>query len=89
MEAALLALNIGKGDEVITTSRSYNSSASCILKVGASPVFLDIDLNTQNLSLTDLKKKISKNTKAIICVHLGGTPCDMVALKKIVKGKKS
>jgi dTDP-4-amino-4,6-dideoxygalactose transaminase len=88
LEAALLALNIGKGDEVITTSRSYNSSASCILKVGASPVFLDIDLNTQNLSLTDLKKKISKNTKAIICVHLGGTPCDMVALKKIVKGKK-
>lgn len=87
LEAALLALNIGKGDEVITTCRSYNSSASCILKVGASPVFLDIDLETQNLSLTDLKKKISKKTKAIICVHLGGTPCDMVSIKKIVKEK--
>lgn len=87
LEASLLALNIGKGDEVITTSRSYNSSASCILRVGAKPIFLDVDLETQNLSIIDFKKKITKNTKAIICVHLGGTPCDMIAIKKIARTK--
>ena len=72
LEASLRALNIGVGDEVITTPRSYNSSASCILKVGAKPIFADIDIATQNISLLDLKKKFQK-TKAIICVHLGGT----------------
>ena len=87
LEASLLALNICKGDEVITTPRSYNASASCILRVGAKPVFADIDLETQNISVSDIKKKISKKTKAIICVHLGGTPCDVIEIKKIAKKK--
>ena len=87
LEASLLALNIGKGDEVITTPRSYNASASCILRVGAKPVFADIEIETQNISVTDIKKKISNKTKAIICVHLGGTPCDIIEIKKIAKKK--
>ena len=87
LEASLRALGVGKGDEVITTPRSYNSSASCILRVGAKPIFSDIDLETQNISLIDLTKKISNKTKAIICVHLGGTPCDMISIQKIIKGR--
>lgn len=87
LEASLLALNIGKGDEVITTPRSYNASASCILRVGAKPVFADIDIETQNISARDIKKKISNKTKAIICVHLGGTPCDILEIKKSIKKK--
>ena len=87
LEASLLALNIGKGDEVITTPRSYNASASCILRVGAKPVFADIEIDTQNISVKDIKKKISNKTKAIICVHLGGTPCDISEIKKIAKKK--
>ena len=88
LEASLQALNIGIGDEVITTPRSYNSSASCILKVGAKPIFADVDILTQNISALDLRKKISKKTKAIICVHLGGTPCDMESIIKIANKKK-
>jgi dTDP-4-amino-4,6-dideoxygalactose transaminase len=87
LEASLMALNIGKGDEVITTPRSYNASASCILRVGAKPVFADIEVETQNISVTDIKKKISNKTKAIICVHLGGTPCDIIEIRKITKKK--
>ena len=87
LEASLLALNIGKGDEVITTPRSYNASASCILRVGAKPVFADIDIETQNISARDIEKKISNKTKAIICVHLGGTPCDILEIKKSIKKK--
>lgn len=85
LEASLLALNIGQGDEVITTPRSYNASASCILRVGAKPVFADIDIETQNISVKDIEKKISNKTKAIICVHLGGTPCEIIEIKKVAK----
>ena len=88
LEASLRALGIQSGDEVITTPRSYNSSASCILKVGAKPIFADVDILTQNISILDLKKKITKKTKAIICVHLGGIPCDMQSIKKIAIKKK-
>jgi len=88
LETALLALNVGAEDEVITTPRSYNASASCILRVGAKPVFADVDIETQNISVADIKRKISSKTKAIICVHLGGTPCDIVEIKKIAKKNK-
>jgi dTDP-4-amino-4,6-dideoxygalactose transaminase len=77
LELALLACGIGAGDEVITTCRTFLASASSIVKVGAIPVIADVDLNTQNISLDTIKPMISKKTKAIICVHLAGYPCDM------------
>ena len=64
LEASLRALNIKSGDEVITTPRSYNSSASCILKVGAKPIFADVDILTQNISVLDIKKKNYKKNKS-------------------------
>ena len=66
-------------------ARSFFSSASCIVNTGHIPVFVDVDPVTQNISIKDLKKKISNNIKAIICVHLGGLPCDMKSIKNLVK----
>ena len=74
LELALYALNIGVGDEVITSSRTYIASASSIVLRGATPVFADVDRDSQNLTLETVKKVVSPNTKAIIAVHLAGWP---------------
>ena len=85
LEIALKSLNITKNDEVIVTPRSYFTSASSIVKVNAKPIFTDIDINSQNIDIEAIKKNISNKTKAIICVHLGGFPCDMIEILKIAK----
>ena len=81
---AILA-TCGPGDEVIVPSKSYVSSASCVVNVNAKPIFSDVDLNSQNISVEKIKKLINPKTKAIICVHLGGYPCEM---EKIVPWAK-
>ena len=83
LEVAIKSLGIPDKSEIIVPARSFFSSASCIVNTGHKPIFADVDLITQNISLNDIKKKITKKTKAIICVHLGGMPCDMRGLKKI------
>lgn len=83
LEVAIKSLRLPKNSEIIVPARSFFSSASCIVNTGHKPVFVDVDFHTQNISLEDLKKKISNNTKAIICVHLAGLPCDMTQIKKI------
>ena len=85
LECALKALDINEGDEVIVPSKSYVSSASCVVNVNAKPIFADIDLNSQNISIQTIKKLINSKTKAIICVHLGGYPCDMKKFPLCVK----
>ena len=82
---AVKVLNLKKNSEIIVTPRSYYSSASCILMNECTPKFTDIDLSTQNICVKNLKKNISKKTKAIICVHLNGYPCDMNEIMKIAK----
>ena len=81
---ALRALDIGKGDEVITTPFTFISTLEAIMYVGAKPVFADIDLDTYNISEDQILKKITKNTKAILPVHLFGNPFDVKSLKKSV-----
>ena len=83
LEIAIAALELSKNDEVIVTPRGYYSSASCIIKNNLKPVFVDIDIKTQNILVNDLLKKITKKTKCIICVHLGGIPCEMNKIIKI------
>jgi dTDP-4-amino-4,6-dideoxygalactose transaminase len=85
LELALEALGVGIGDEVMVSPRSYFASASCILKVGAIPVFCDVDVETQNIDPTKLKSHISKKTKAIICVHLAGLMCEMNSILEFAK----
>jgi dTDP-4-amino-4,6-dideoxygalactose transaminase len=77
IDAALIALGVGEGDEVIVTSRTFLASVSSIVTVGAIPIFADIDSNSQNVTSESIRKVLSKRTKAIICVHLAGWPCEM------------
>ena len=84
---ALRSMNIGKGDEVITTPFTFISTLEAIMYVGAKPVFADIDLETYNISKKEILKKINKKTKAIIPVHLFGNPFDIRDLKQEIGNK--
>lgn len=83
LELALYALGIGDGDEVITTSRTYIASASCIVLRGAVPVVVDVDRDTQNIAPDAIRAAITPRTRAIVVVHLAGWPCDMNAIMAI------
>ena len=82
---ALKALTIGHGDEVIVTPRSFIASVSCVVNAGATPIFADVDLNSGNITAQTISEKISDKTKAIICVHLAGYPCEMEAIMCLAK----
>ncbi|MFC1952577.1 DegT/DnrJ/EryC1/StrS family aminotransferase [Chloroflexota bacterium] len=83
LHAALLALGISSGDEVITTPFSFIASANSILFCGAKPVFVDIDERAFNIDTRLIEEKITPRTKAILVVHLYGQPCDMKEITKL------
>jgi dTDP-4-amino-4,6-dideoxygalactose transaminase len=83
LEAALKALGVGPGDEVITTSRTFIASASCVVAVGARPVTAEVDRISQNLTAETIRPMITLRTKAIIAVHLAGWPCEMDAIMEL------
>ena len=70
-------LDIGPGDEVIVSPRTFLASASSIVNVGAIPIFADVDEDSQNITPQTAAAVVTKRTKAILCVHLAGWPCDM------------
>ena len=82
---SLLAIGVNKGDEIITSSFSWLSSVEVILLLGAKPVYVDINLNDFNLNINEIKKKITKKTKAILSVSLFGYPCQIDKIKEIAK----
>lgn len=84
---SLKAINISNGDEVIVTSYSYLASATCILRCGAKPVFVDVNEHG-NMQQDQIEKKISSKTKAIIYVHLFGYHENINKLIKLTKKKK-
>lgn len=77
LETALVGLGIGRGDEVVVTSRTFLASVTSIISVGATPVFVDVDRDSQNITADTVASVLSSRTRAIICVHLAGWPCDM------------
>lgn len=77
LDLAWIALGIGKGDEVVVTSRTFLASVSSIVLAGATPVFADIDPDSQNITPDTIRAVLSPRTRAILCVHLAGWPCDM------------
>lgn len=80
LHLALLALGVKAGDEVIVPTLTYVASVNAILYVGATPVFVDCDEKTWQLSVDDVEKKITSKTKAVLAVHLYGQPADMIGL---------
>ena len=74
-------------DEVIVTPRSFIASASVIINAGATPVFVDVGADSQNIEAATIAEAVTNRTKAIICVHLAGWPCDMDAIKQIVASR--
>lgn len=85
LELALESLGIGEGDEVLVPSKTFTATGMAVSRMRATPVFCDIDLNSQCISPESIKEKISPRTKAIIVVHLGGMSCDMDAIMEISK----
>lgn len=85
LEIALEACNIGPGDEVITPAMSFVATANVILRVGAKPVFVDVDLDTRNLQLDAAEEAINERTKALMPVHFAGLPMEMERLYGLSK----
>jgi dTDP-4-amino-4,6-dideoxygalactose transaminase len=82
----LIALGIGAGDEVIVPAFTWVSTANVVLYCGATPVFVDVDRNTFNIAVTQISKKLSKRTKAILPVHLFGLCADIDAIAEAAPG---
>jgi dTDP-4-amino-4,6-dideoxygalactose transaminase len=85
IEAALMALDVGLGDEVIVSDYTFVASASAVVATNAVPIFCDIDPETLVLDVNKVKQLITPRTKAIIPVHLGGNPVEMDALNEIAR----
>ncbi|MBI5075467.1 MAG: DegT/DnrJ/EryC1/StrS family aminotransferase [Nitrospirae bacterium] len=83
LHLSLLALDIGMGDEVITTPMSFCATANAILHAGAKPVFVDVERDTGNINAELIEKALTDRTKAIIPVHLYGQMCDMKKIRSI------
>ncbi len=85
LDLALKALSIGSGDEVIVTSRTFLASVSCVVLAGATPVFADVDRDSQNITASSIAAVLTEKTKAIICVHLAGWPCEMAPIMQLAE----
>lgn len=77
LDVALQALGVGAGDEVVVTPRTFLASVSSIVNVGAVPVFAEVDRDSQNITAESIHAVLTPRTRAVICVHLAGWPCDM------------
>jgi dTDP-4-amino-4,6-dideoxygalactose transaminase len=77
LEMALLACGVGAGDEVITPAMSFVATANVIVRTGARPVFVDVDLDSRNMDMGQMEAAITPRTRAIMPVHFGGLPVDM------------
>jgi len=85
MLMAMMAMRIGPGDEVITSPLTFFSTAGCIARLGATPVFVDINPRTYNMEVQDIEGAITDKTKAIMPVHLYGLPANMGPLMEIAR----
>src|SRR5688572_27231260 len=87
LELALRALEIGAGDDVVVTARSFFASASCIVACGARPVFADVDADSQNVTAATIEAALTPRTTAVIVVHLAGWPADMPSILALCRAR--
>ena len=80
LEVCVLATGIGRGDEVIVPAMSFVATANVVLRAGATPVFVDVDLHTRNLTAAAITSAINARTRAVIPVHFAGLPVDMAPI---------
>ena len=85
LELALHTLGIGAGDEVVVPSKTFIASASCVVRVGATPVIADVDPDSQNITAASIEAVLTARTKAVIAVHLAGWPCEMDGILALAK----
>lgn len=85
LELALESLGIGHGAEVVGTPRTFIASASAVVMRGATPVMADVDRDSQNVTADTIAAVLTRNTKAVICVHLAGWPCDMSPILELAR----
>ncbi len=85
LDVALHALGIGPGDEVVVTPRTFIASVSCVVNVGATPVFADVAPESGNLTAETIARVLTPRTRAVICVHLAGWPCDMDPIMELAE----
>ena len=85
LHLSLLCLEIGRGDEVITTPFTFAATGNTIVNAGAKPVFVDIKKDTYNIDPEKIEERITPNTKAIIPVHYAGQACDIMAIRDIAE----
>lgn len=87
LDLAWRVLGIGAGDEVIVTPRTFLASASSIVLAGARPVFADVDPESQNITAASIERVLTPRSRAILCVHLAGWPCEMDPIRALAKDK--
>jgi len=87
LHLSLLAAGVGPGDEVITTALTFCATVNAIIHTGALPVLVDVDPVTFNLDVSEVERKVTRRTKAILPVHFAGRPCDMDALVAVADGR--
>jgi len=85
LHLALLAVGVGSGDEVITVSHSFIATANAVRYCGAQPVFVDIEANGYNIDPGWIERALTPRTRAILCVHQMGMPCDLDAIVRIAR----
>ncbi len=88
LEVALQVCNIGPGDEVIVPAMTFAASSNVVSRVGATPVFVDVDIKTRNIDVAKAAAAVTKRTKAIMPVHFAGLPVDMDGVYALAKRKK-
>jgi dTDP-4-amino-4,6-dideoxygalactose transaminase len=87
LEAVLIARGIGPGDEVIVPAMSFVASANVVVRTGATPVFVDVDLQSRNLCAGAVESALSSKTRTILPVHFAGLPVDMQPIHALVRDK--
>lgn len=85
LEAVLLAADIGPGDEVIVPAMSFVATANVVVRTGATPVFVDVDLHSRNLDAAAVEAALTGNTRAVIPVHLCGMPVDLAPIYELAE----